>query len=79
MSKQFMKVESFRLKQSMKCMMDYYAIVYQELHEFHQTACPEMKWKDVLYMYGPSLPDFKAINKVIKPSKFWGKKVQVTE
>lgn len=79
MSKQFMKVESFRLKQSLKNIRDYYAIIYQDLHEFHQTACPEMKWKDVLYMYGPSMPDFKAIHKMIKPSKFWSKKVKVVE
>lgn len=79
MSKQFMKVESFRMKQSIKKVSDYYAIIYDELHAFHQTACPEMKWKDVLYMYGPSMPDFKTLHKMAKPSKFWSKKVQVME
>lgn len=79
MSKQFMKVESFRLKQSLKNVRDYYAIIYQELREFHKEACPDMKWKDVLYLYGPSPLELKAITNRIKPSKFWSKKVKVVE
>lgn len=79
MSKQFMKVESFRLKQSIKNVRDYYAIIYEELHTFHQTVCPEMAWKDVKYMYGPNMPHFNSLHKMAKPSKFWSKKVQVME
>lgn len=79
MSKQFMKVESFRLKQSIKKVSDYYAIIYQDLRDFHQTTCPEMKWKDVLYMYGPSTAHIKDLYKMAKPSKFWSEKVQVVE